>query len=65
MCTGKNAYALRGFPGSDHSSDEFEALWTGLKWHYLSPGMKTRVEMNRKHRRKRVGLNELIYNRSD
>lgn len=30
-CAGKNAYALRGFPGSDRSSVEFEALWTGLK----------------------------------
>lgn len=40
---GKNAYALRGFPGSDRSSVEFEALWTGLKWHYLAPGTNTRV----------------------
>lgn len=39
-CTGKKAYALRGSPGSGRSSVEFEALWTGLKWHCLVPGKK-------------------------
>lgn len=42
-CTGKKAYALRGSPGSGRSSVEYEPLWTGLKWHYLVPGKKTRV----------------------
>lgn len=39
---GKNAYALRGFPGSDRSSVEFEALWTGPMWYYLVPGKNSR-----------------------
>lgn len=39
---GKNAYALRGFPGSDRSSVEFEALWTGPVWCYLVPGKNSR-----------------------
>lgn len=39
LCAERDTYALRGSPGSGHSSAECGALWTGLMWRYLAPRM--------------------------
>ena len=43
VCVWRHTYALRGSPGSGHSSAECGALWTELMWRYLSPEMHITV----------------------